>query len=178
MDIKLIEKNPSKILKAITKQSCSDDSENSTNLIVMFLVAVIAFLGVFYSLDPVNKASYDKAILIALLWVLISAFQLLFHYKQYRDYWNEFKISNRSVIGEKMFLIYEINSSGIVIKSIHTRYEYKWTAFKAYQETEDFIVLVTRKDEFVSNLWINKAIIGERDLKELLINLEDIFDFI
>jgi hypothetical protein len=177
MNIKIINEDPSVTLKARFDYEWSNRKRNLSKFLVIFMTLVISFVCFFYLFNPAYKSGYNEGVLISIILVVISAYLLSVYNKQYNIYWERYNTLKQAIKRKGIISICEINCAGITTESPQVRSEISWAAFKSYEETEDFIILFTKEGELSNNLWINKSNIGQEDLKMLLTNLEDIFDF-
>lgn len=175
MYIKVIDENPIHALKSEYSQKWAREKSTLINILVLFLICIALFLGVFYTFDPLLHEAQRWGLMISIVYVAISGFALLLIVRRRFVFWNAFKDHSSLVKTQKISYTYIITSTGITFELPAAKIETNWEAYENYNERDEFIVFVAKKDALVKTLWLNKSFIDEYDLSVLRKNLNDIF---
>src|SRR5690554_2556479 len=104
----------------------------------------------------------------------ISLFLVWIYVREKETFWGGIDPIMASLKEKKLGIRYTISTTGINRKDKHLDVHYSWTAFRDYSESDNFIVLVGKKDELVKDVWLNKSFIEEEQLSVLKEKLREI----
>lgn len=175
MQITINDTDPSATLKAHSDYVWSHKQKEIQKRVIYFLVCIVAMLGFHFSLSSAPKDIYYSGFSFAFIFFGISLFLVWIYVRDKETFWGGIDPIMASLKEKKLVVRYTVSTAGINRNVKHLDVHYSWTAFRDYSESDNFIVLVGKKDELVNDVWLNKSFIEEEQLSVLKEKLREIF---